>query len=88
VTADHGNAHVLAPARAEMAGASAGHRSANIRFLHDTLGIRNRERLAMLGRDAGLHCFRDEEWLQVLKTRPARRPPAGRPTEPKPATAA
>jgi DNA-binding CsgD family transcriptional regulator len=60
----------------------------HIRFLHDTLGIRNRERLAMLGRDAGLHCFRDEEWLQVLKTRPARRPAASRESEPNPATAA
>lgn len=57
----------------------------HIRFLHDTLGIHNRERLAMLGRDAGLHCFRDEEWTQVLKTRPARRPTAAREPDPKPA---
>ena len=60
----------------------------HIRFLHDTLGIRSRERLAMLGRDAGLHCFRDEEWPQVLKTRPARRPAASREEAPNPAHAA
>jgi DNA-binding CsgD family transcriptional regulator len=60
----------------------------HIRFLHDTLGIHNRERLAMLGREAGLHCFRDEEWTQVLKTRPARRPAAAREPDPNPAHAA
>lgn len=60
----------------------------HIRFLHDTLGIHNRERLAMLGRDAGLHCFRDEDWIQVLKTRPARRPAAARKSDPNPAHAA
>lgn len=60
----------------------------HIRFLHDTLGIHNRERLAMLGREAGLHCFAQDEWTQVLKTRPARRPASRLAEDPKPAHAA
>jgi hypothetical protein len=27
----------------------------------------------MIGRDAGLHCFGDQAWQQILRTRPARR---------------
>lgn len=60
----------------------------HIRFLHDTLGIRNRERLAMTGRQAGLHCFEDGEWSQVLKTRPARRPATTQPAAAGPMQAA
>jgi DNA-binding CsgD family transcriptional regulator len=45
----------------------------HIRFLNETLQVRGRERLGMIGRDAGLHLFGDHEWPQVVKTRPARR---------------
>jgi DNA-binding CsgD family transcriptional regulator len=45
----------------------------HIRFLNETLGVRGRERLGMIGRDAGLHLFADEEWSRVVRTRPARR---------------
>jgi DNA-binding CsgD family transcriptional regulator len=45
----------------------------HIRFLNETLGVRGRERLGMIGRDAGLHLFSDEEWSRVVRTRPARR---------------
>ena len=45
----------------------------HIRFLNETLGVHGRERLGMIGRDAGLHLFADEAWARVLKTRPARR---------------
>jgi DNA-binding CsgD family transcriptional regulator len=50
----------------------------HIRFLNETLGVHGRERLGMIGRDAGLHLFSDEEWTRVVRTRPARRsqPPA------------
>lgn len=45
----------------------------HIRFLNETLGVHGRERLGMIGRDAGLHLFADDAWTRVLKTRPARR---------------
>ena len=45
----------------------------HIRFLNETLGVHGRERLGMIGRDAGLHLFADDAWSRVLKTRPARR---------------
>ena len=45
----------------------------HIRFLNETLGVHGRERLGMIGRDAGLHLFGDDSWSRVLKTRPARR---------------
>ena len=45
----------------------------HIRFLNETLQVRGRERLGMIGRDAGLHLFGDHEWPLVVKTRPARR---------------
>ena len=45
----------------------------HIRFLNETLGVHGRERLGMIGRDAGLHLFADEEWTRVVRTRPARR---------------
>lgn len=46
----------------------------HIRFLNQQLGVSGRERLAMIGRDAGLGCFTGCEWDALLKTRPARRP--------------
>ena len=46
----------------------------HIRSLNQQLGISGRERLAMIGRDAGLCCFSGCEWNSLLKTRPARRP--------------
>ena len=46
----------------------------HIRYLNQQLGISGRERLAMIGRDAGLCCFSGREWSSLLKTRPARRP--------------
>ena len=46
----------------------------HIRYLNQQLGISGRERLAMIGRDAGLSCFSGCEWSSLLKTRPARRP--------------
>jgi DNA-binding CsgD family transcriptional regulator len=46
----------------------------HIRYLNQQLGISGRERLAMIGRDAGLYCFSGCEWSSLLKTRPARRP--------------
>ena len=46
----------------------------HIRSLNQQLGISGRERLAMIGRDAGLCCFSGCEWSSLLKTRPARRP--------------
>lgn len=58
----------------------------HIRFLNQLLGVRGREELAAIGRTAGLCCFDDEGWLQVLRTRPSRRDP-GAPAvlpEPKP----
>ena len=45
----------------------------HIRHLNQQLGASGRERLAMIGRDAGLHCFGDQAWQQILRTRPARR---------------
>ncbi len=45
----------------------------HIRHLNQQLGASGRERLAMIGRDAGLHCFGDQAWRQILRTRPARR---------------
>lgn len=45
----------------------------HIRFLNQQLCVSGRERLAMIGRDAGLDCFTGCEWDALLKTRPARR---------------
>ena len=45
----------------------------HIRFLNQLLGTEGREGLAAIGRDAGLCCFSDETWQQVLRTRPSRR---------------
>jgi DNA-binding CsgD family transcriptional regulator len=45
----------------------------HIRHLNQQLDASGRERLAMIGRDAGLHCFGDQAWQQILRTRPARR---------------
>lgn len=45
----------------------------HIRFLNQQLGVSGRERLARIGRDAGLDCFTGCEWDALLKTRPARR---------------
>jgi DNA-binding NarL/FixJ family response regulator len=53
----------------------------HIRFLNETLQVRGRERLGMIGRDAGLHLFRYGEWPQVVKTRPARRAHLAAPME-------
>ena len=45
----------------------------HIRFLNQQLGVSGRERLGMIGREAGLHRFGDRSWQQLLSTRPARR---------------
>ncbi len=45
----------------------------HIRFLNETLQVHGRERLGMIGREAGLHLFADDDWKRMLKTRPARR---------------
>ena len=45
----------------------------HIRFLNQQLGTCDREALALIGRDAGLHRFSDACWQQLLQTRPARR---------------
>ena len=45
----------------------------HIRFLNETLQVHGRERLGMIGREAGLHLFSEEDWKRMLKTRPARR---------------
>ena len=45
----------------------------HIRHLHRLLGAGTRECMARLGRSAGLDRFRDEEWANILATRPARR---------------
>lgn len=49
----------------------------HIRSLNQQLGTSGRERLAMIGRDAGLDCFTGCEWDALLKTRPARRSDVG-----------
>lgn len=45
----------------------------HIRFLNQHLGATGRERLCVIGREAGLHRFSDGAWEQLLRTRPARR---------------
>ena len=45
----------------------------HIRFLNETLQVHGRERLGMIGREAGLHLFPEDDWKSMLKTRPARR---------------
>ena len=45
----------------------------HIRFLNQQLGSSGRERLGLIGREAGLHRFGDLAWQQLLGTRPARR---------------
>ena len=55
----------------------------HIRFLNQLLGVHGREELAAIGREAGLCCFSDEGWAQVLRTRPSRRD-SGSPEMPEP----
>lgn len=45
----------------------------HIRHIHRLLGASARESLARVGRQAGLDAFQDDEWNEVLATRPARR---------------
>ena len=56
----------------------------HIRFLNQLLGVRGREDLAAIGREAGLCCFTDETWSEVIRTRPSRRDSGAPPVLPEP----
>lgn len=46
----------------------------HIRFLNQQLQVNGRERLAIIGRAAGLCSISDADWALILRSRPARRP--------------